>query len=68
MCIRDRLGISLTADNAAFLTVTKDDEGRNIETRASEDTFVLIEFAEDGTLSVKVKVRPWGEANDHIEF
>lgn len=67
-CLGEQMGVVLTANNAPFITVTEDDKGEKIRTTASENTFVVLEFAEDGTLSVRVQVRPWGEVNDHIEF
>lgn len=67
-CLGEDMGVELAANGNNFLTVTTDDKGAPIRTSASENTFVVLEFAEDGTLSVKVTVRPWGEVNDHIEF
>lgn len=67
-CLGENMGVVLSANGNQFLTVEEDDQGRPIETKPSENTFVVLEFAEDGTLSVKVQVRPWGEVDDHIEF
>ncbi|KKB55095.1 FimB/Mfa2 family fimbrial subunit [Parabacteroides gordonii] len=67
-CLGEKMGVSLSTNGEVFLTVDKDDNGNEIKTSPSENTFVLLQFAEDGNLSVKVQVRPWGGVDDHIEF
>lgn len=67
-CLGENMGVVLAANGNDFLTVYTDDNGDNIRTTASENTYVVLEFAEDGTLSVKVQVRPWSGIDDHIEF
>lgn len=67
-CPGDGLGVSLDVNGISLGSAVVDDKGNPIVTRAGENTHIVLEFAEDGTLSARVQVRPWGEVNDHIEF
>ena len=67
-CPGDSLGVSLDINGINLGSATLDQDNKPIATKAGENTHIVLEFAEDGTLSARVQVRPWGEVNDHIEF
>lgn len=67
-CPGDDLGVSLDINGINLGSATRDQDNKPIATKAGENTHIVLEFAEDGTLSARVQVRPWGEVNDHIEF
>ncbi|WP_278631706.1 FimB/Mfa2 family fimbrial subunit [Parabacteroides goldsteinii] len=67
-CPGDSLGVSLDINGINLGSATHDQDNKPIATKAGENTHIVLEFAEDGTLSARVQVRPWGEVNDHIEF
>ena len=67
-CPGNSMGVSLDINGINLGSATVDQNGKPIETKAGENTHIVLEFAEDGTLSARVQVRPWGEVNDHIEF
>lgn len=45
-----------------------DDDGNPFYTTEENNTHVRFTFDEDGNVSVKVKVTPWGTVDDNIEF
>lgn len=67
-CPGTDLGVSLDINGINLGSAVADVNGDPIVTKAGENTHIVLEFAEDGTLSARVQVRPWGEVNDHIEF
>ena len=67
-CPGDGLGVSLDINGINLGSATHDQDNKPIATKAGENTHIVLEFAEDGTLSARVQGRPWGEVNDHIEF
>lgn len=49
-------------------TRTTDDDNKPFATAIENNTHVQFIFGEDGTLSVKVKVTPWGVVDDDVEL
>lgn len=67
-CPGEGMEVSLSVNGVSLGSADRDNKGDPIGTFAGKNTHIILEFAEDGTLSARVQVRPWGEVNDHIEF
>ena len=67
-CPGSGMEVSLSVNGVQLGSAVVDEKGDAIATYAGQNTHIALEFAEDGTLSARVQVRPWGEVNDHIEF
>lgn len=67
-CPGSGMEVSLSVNGVQLGSAVVDEKGDEIATYAGQNTHIVLEFAEDGTLSARVQVRPWGEVNDHIEF
>lgn len=69
MCSGENLGVELTAEDRTLAIATHDDNGDPLKAPEAAILYVILRFGEDGALlSVRQTVRPWGTADDHIEF
>lgn len=69
VCYGENLGFSLKIGETELAYRDRDDNGDPINIQVGDNTHVIFQFGEDGTLvSLKVEVRPWSEVDDNIEF
>ena len=69
MCSGENLNIELMAGEQQLAVVTHDDDGKPLVASEADILYVILHFGEDGALlSVRQTVRPWGTADDEIEF
>lgn len=64
----EKLKFRLEMGGKELAMIDTDDTGKPISTTVENNTHVRFTFGEDGTVSVKVKVTPWGTVDDDIEF
>lgn len=71
-CTGENLSFSIEVNGQELGTVDRF-ENKNGETgplavNAYENTHVVIQFGEDGTVSARMKITPWGTVDDDIDF
>ena len=57
---------SISANGVSLGSAKVDENGDPIYTSAGENTHLILEWGEGGTLSVRATVRPWGVVEEDI--
>lgn len=65
-CPGEDMTVSISANGVSLGSASVDAEGNPIYTSAGENTHLILEWGEGGTLSVRAIVRPWGVVEDDI--
>ncbi len=73
VCPGTNLSVALHFDNKVLAAITEAeniDQGETgpIHTYAGKRTYVIIYFGQDGSISAKMKITPWGVVDENIEF
>lgn len=65
-CPGQDMAVSISANGVSLGSAKVDENGDPIYTSAGENTHLILEWGEGGTLSVRATVRPWGVVEEDI--
>ena len=65
-CQGQDMAVSISANGVSLGSAKVDENGDPIYTSAGENTHLILEWGEGGTLSVRATVRPWGVVEEDI--
>jgi hypothetical protein len=65
-CPGEDMTVSISVNGVSLGSANVDENGDPIYTTAGENTHLILEWDEGGTLSVRAIVRPWGVVEEDI--
>ena len=65
-CPGQDMAVSISANGVSLGSANVDENGDPIYTSAGENTHLILEWGEGGTLSVRATVRPWGGVEEDL--